>query len=385
MLYTRHTVLKRGCSVWDKEAMPEGEFKARLREALGQMAQQGLDALVIYGDNWSYADLCYLTNYFPKVRGGIGVIPRNGPVTLLLNIGSRDVPFAKTLTWVEDLRASNLLGRDGAELLKEKNLDHANVGLVDSGRGLPLPHLEELKSGLPQVHWHPCHTMFEQMRLRKSARELAVLRTAACLLQEIFQESGTIIQNGKKEYEVVAGIDRLARNKGVEDIRILAGKRRLQPPGKGLAGTIQGHWAVYLAIQYRRYWVEGGRSFNLNGNAGIESIYGKVRGILAQMTAITQPGKSLDGVEGVARRELGDSYTTAATYGLGNGIGLNPWEAPFFAEDEPREQIPVTQNTRILESDVTLALRVAVAAEDKLVLFGDSYHVTSSGAIPLSG
>ena len=75
-----------------------------------EMARRDLDALVIYGDNYSFADLCYLTNYFPKVRGGIAVVPRDGAISMLLNIGSRDVPFAKTLTWVEDVRASNQVG-----------------------------------------------------------------------------------------------------------------------------------------------------------------------------------------------------------------------------------------------------------------------------------
>ena len=107
----------------------------RVRE---EMARQNLDALVIYGDNYSFADLCYLTNYFPKVRGGIAVVPREGAISLLLNIGSRDVPFAKTLTWVEDVRASNQVGADGAKLLKEKGFEKAKVGLMDSGNGFPL-------------------------------------------------------------------------------------------------------------------------------------------------------------------------------------------------------------------------------------------------------
>ena len=103
MIFGRHSVLKRGCSTWDKQQMPEEEYQRRLESVRQQMAQQGLDALVIYGDNYNYADLCYLTNYFPKVRGGIGIIPRSGPIALLLNIGSRDVPFAKSLTWVDDV------------------------------------------------------------------------------------------------------------------------------------------------------------------------------------------------------------------------------------------------------------------------------------------
>src|SRR5436853_3969199 len=133
MIFGRHSVLKRGCSTWDPKEVPQAEFQLRLDAVRGEMARQKLDALVIYGDNYSFADLCYLTNYVPKVRGGIGVFPRDGAVALLLNIGSRDVPFAKTLTWVEDVRASNQLGRDAAELLREKSLVRGRVGLLDSG------------------------------------------------------------------------------------------------------------------------------------------------------------------------------------------------------------------------------------------------------------
>src|ERR687891_2804972 len=123
MIFGRHSVLKRGCSTWDKQQMPQEEFQSRLDAVRQEMACKNLDALVIYGDNYSCADLCYLTNYFPKVRGGIAVVPRSGLVSLLLNIGSRDVPFAKTLTWVKDVRASNRVGGDGAKLLQEKGFE----------------------------------------------------------------------------------------------------------------------------------------------------------------------------------------------------------------------------------------------------------------------
>jgi Xaa-Pro aminopeptidase len=137
MIFGRHSVLKRGCSTWDPKEVPQAEFQARLDAVRSEMARQDLDVLMIYGDNYSFADLCYLTNYFPKVRGGIAIVPRVGALSLLLNIGSRDVPFAKTLTWVEDVRASNNVGADGAKLLKERGLETSQVGLMDSGNGFP--------------------------------------------------------------------------------------------------------------------------------------------------------------------------------------------------------------------------------------------------------
>ncbi|HZD41281.1 MAG TPA: M24 family metallopeptidase, partial [Terriglobales bacterium] len=265
--------------------------------------------------------------------------------------------------------------------LKERNLADAKIGLIDTGRGLPLPQLEALRSLLPRVHWQSCDRMLQQMRLKKSGRELAVLRKGARVLQRIFQEAEAIIQTGRKECEMVAELDRLARHKGVEDVRLLVGKERLQPPGSG-PDTLQGHWAVYLSIQYGRYWVEAGRSFNLDSDPGFEQAYGKARDSLEAMSANIRPGQSLKTVDDGVRRCLGDLHATAAAYGLGNGIGLSPWEAPFLDQEEGPNTI--SSNAQTLECDMTLTLRVGIAPERNLALFGDSYHVTARGLIPLS-
>jgi Xaa-Pro aminopeptidase len=384
MIFGRHSVLKRGCSTWDKEQMPEEEYRDRLENVRQQMARQSLDALVIYGDNYSYADLCYLTNYFPKVRGGIAVIPQRGPLSLLLNIGSRDVPFAKSLTWVEDVRASGQVGRDGAEVLKEKGLAQARVGLVDSGKGFPLPELEDLKKSLPQVEWQPSHSMLQRMRLQKSGRELAALREAGRVLSEISAGVRELIEPGRKEYEVVADIDRLARNKGVEDIQILAGEKRLQPPSFKRTAEVGDHWAVYLAIQHERYWAETGRTYILSSEAKLQSAYQKAQEMVAQMAAQLRPANSVKAIEETARKQLGEFYAAASSYGLGNGIGLDQREAPFFTDDEARRAGSPSVGATELSDHMTLALRVAFETDGKLLLFGDSYEVNPDGPKPLT-
>jgi Xaa-Pro aminopeptidase len=379
MIFSRHSVLKRGCSTWDKQQMPEEEYRGRLEVVRQQMERQGLDALVIYGDNYSFADLCYLTNYFPKVRGGIAVVPRNGAISLLLNIGSRDVPFAKTLTWIEDVRASNQVGADGAKLLKEKGFEKARLGLVDSGQGFPLPQLEEMKSALPQVTWQNLHSLFQPIRLRKTSRELAAMGEAGGLLSEICQDAAAVIKPGRKEYEIVADIDRLARDKGAEDIRILAGEKRLNPPSFKQAASIGTHWAVYFAVQHERYWAEAGRTYVLSSESKLQSAYQKAREIVAQMAAQLKPGNSVKAIEETARKQLGEFYAAASNYGLGNGIGLNQWEAPFLNEDEARQVGSSAVGATELNNNMTLALRVAFETERKLILFGDSYEVTPDG------
>ncbi len=366
MIFGRHSVLKRGCSTWDPEQVPQAEFQVRLDAVRKEMARREFDALVIYGDNYSFADLCYLTNYFPKVRGGIAVVPRGGAISLLLNIGSRDVPFAKTLTWVEDVRASNQVGADGAKLLKEKGLEKATIGLMDSGLGFPLPQLEEMKGALPNVNWQACDAMIVPQRLVKTVRELDAMREAGRLLHEICKEAEKFIKPGRKEYEIVADIDRLARDKGAEDIRILAGERRLNPPSFKQSANLGNHWAVYLAVQHERYWAEAGRTFILSGDTKLQDAYGKAQELVAQMAGQLKPGGVVAAIDVTARRALGEFYATASIYGLANGIGLNQWEAPFLNENDARQVGAASVGATILNENMTLALRVTFESEGKI-------------------
>jgi Xaa-Pro aminopeptidase len=385
MIFGRHSVLKRGCSTWDPNQVPAEVFQTRLAAVRDQMARQNLDALVIYGDNYSFADLCYLTNYFPKVRGGIAMVPWKGAVSMLLNIGSRDVPFAKTLTWVEDVRASNQVGADGAKLLKEKGFEKAKIGLIDSGQGFPLPQLEEMKTALPQVNWQDCAPMLQPLRLVKTAQELAAMREAGRLLQEICAGAEGFTKSGRKEYEVVADIDRLARDKGAEDIRILAGEKRLSPPSFKQAGIIGGHWAIYLAVQHERYWAEAGRTFILSGGVKLMEAYQKAQEIVVAMAKQLKPNGAVAAVDETAQRELGEFYGAASVYGLANGIGLNQWEAPFLSESDAREVGAASVGATTLNENMTLALRVTFETEGKIILYGDSFEVTAGGAKSLLG
>ncbi len=385
MIFGRHSVLKRGCSTWDPVQMPQAEFQARLDWVRREMTQLGLDALVLYGDNYCFADLCYLTNYFPKVRGGLAVVPRTGTISLLLNIGSRDVPFAKTLTWIDDVRASSQLGADAAKLLKEQGLERARLGLVDSGQGFPLPHLEDIKRALPDATWETIDALLQPIRLKKTMRELAAMGAAGRLLKEVCQGAAGIIEPGRKEYEIIADIDRLARDNGAEDLRILAGEKRLNPPSFKQAATLGSHWTVYLAVQHERYWAEAGRTYMLTNDAKLQSAYERAQETVATMARLLKPNRATADIDDVARRELGEFYAAASQYGLANGIGLNQWEAPFLSEDDARQVGALSVGATTLDENMTLALRAAIESEGKIVLYGDSFHVTSGGAKSLMG
>ena len=188
------------------------------------------------------------------------------------------------------------------------------------------------------------------------------------------------IRAGRIEYEVIADIDRLARDKGAEDIRILAGSARLNPPSFKQAASLDGHWTIYLAVQHERYWAEAGRTFLLSDDTGVRNAYGKAQAVVGQMAETIKPGGAVAMIDEAARHALGEFYAGASVYGLGNGIGLNQWEGPFLNESDAHQIGAASLGATTLNEKMTLALRVTIEADGKIVLYGDSFEVTSSGA-----
>jgi Xaa-Pro aminopeptidase len=132
-------------------------------------------------------------------------------------------------------------------------------------------------------------------------------------------------------------------------------------------------------VQHERYWAEAGRTYILLDHETLQSTYIKAQEVVRRMAESLKPGNSVAAVDTIAREELGEFYAAAAQYGLGQGIGLNQWEAPFFSGDEALEVGAPAVEAVTLNEGMSLALRVAFQSEGKLVIHGNSYEVTSSG------
>jgi Metallopeptidase family M24 len=131
--------------------------------------------------------------------------------------------------------------------------------------------------------------------------------------------------------------------------------------------------------------VEAGQTHILAPDFKLLGAYRKAQECVAQMLAQVKPGNAVASVTECARSQLGEFYATASRYGLGNGIGLNQWEAPFLSEDEARQVGSTLPIAASLEETMTLALRVVLESEGNLVLFGDSFEVTANGSATLLG
>jgi Xaa-Pro aminopeptidase len=138
-------------------------------------------------------------------------------------------------------------------------------------------------------------------------------------------------------------------------------------------------------VQHERYWVEAGRTYLLSNDAKLQNVYVRAQAILAAMAKQLKPNGAVAAIDETARKELGEFYAAASVYGLANGIGLNQWEAPFVNQDDARQVGALSVGATTLNENMTLALRVTIETEGKIVLFGDSFQVTAGGARPLLG
>lgn len=159
----------------------------------------------------------------------------------------------------------------------------------------------------------------------------------------------------------------------------------MNPPSFKQSANVGSHWALYLAIQHERYWAEAGRTFVLAGEPKIAAAYRKAQEIMAAMANQLKPKGAMVALDETARRGLGEFYGIASMYGLANGIGLNQWEAPFLCESDAREVGAASVGASALDENMTIALRVVFESEGKLILYGDSFEVTPSGAKSLVG
>lgn len=329
---TMHSVLKHGGLFWDREAAPADACAARFRRVQQAIADSGDDAWLAFGDIERHGDLVYVTNFLPRVRSALTFVPRQGEPLLLANIGLRDVPAAKTMTWVEEVRPFGRLPKEVVSLIEEKGLSSGRVGTCGFDRSLPVAEWEAIDKGLPRVQWAARDAVMTKLRATKQDWEIAALRHAAELAHATLSSAPAALRSGRSLRQSFADIDRVARRAGAEDTRFMVsfggGHFRPIEDRTLAAGDVV---TVYLSVEVQRYWAEVSRTFVL-GSAGpaLRDLHAKAEKALAAMAAAARHGTPAGDIARAARTALGDDalYQSAAVYGLGHGIGLDSQEDP---------------------------------------------------------
>jgi Xaa-Pro aminopeptidase len=366
--------------MWDRARLLEQEFRQRLGLVRDGMRQQGLGLLLVYGDSRRYGDLAFVSHFIPKNRGALAIIPLDGEPALVVQEPSRNNPFSKTLTWIDEVHSVGQFAQGLSEAVKARALKPKNVGLVAVKEQLNIRECNALVKVLDGARISDCSDLLSSLRVIKSPAEIALLQESSEILSEALSLFENEVKPGQKEYEIMALLDREARRRGAEDFRFLIA--RSSQPEIGLrpasSSTVEKGEALLISVaaSHQRCWAELGRTFCLGSPPQqLFKSHGLAKNMFQKLAESIKAGASA-AAAGAWLKEVPfpGVRESLQAYGLGNGIGLEMIELPYLGADG---SVPI-------QSGMVLTLRVCMTGKDSgCALIAQPYQVTESGLEPL--
>ncbi len=250
--------------------IPREEFVSRIARVQEHLEARGLDALMVYGDEYRKENLRYVSNFWPIFERSACFIPRSGEP--LLAVAPEGEKYAREMTPWADVR--NL--KEFACVTVPEEIDYplavfaslrevlgdtlrggrrlGLVGLAD----LPHPLYERVAKAAPGLEIVPCDDLLLDMRLIKSPAEIACWQEAgrqACAGYAALLEAAV---PGNTETFAAGAAEGAARQAGAEAINFTivgSGKRAETIIGRATEKVIQDGDMVMaaIAVQYQGY------------------------------------------------------------------------------------------------------------------------------------
>jgi Xaa-Pro aminopeptidase len=365
-MLTTHPSIMLGSYLWDEDRLPRDEFDIRLAPLRDAMASNDWAAMLLYGDAREHQALAYFTNFIPRMRWALALIPAQGEPLLLASMSSRDMPAMHAMTWVPDVKSgwewkwfdefcaklpAGTLATIGFDLMTP--VLFGQVEKTIAGRFV-MADADRVAADARSVH---------------RPREIALIRAASVLASAAAKKiaerwrAGDDVENG-----VLSG-ERVARDMAAQDVRTLVsrdGGRTLEPYGAHFDDRPKSLLA-YIAVKYMGYWAESFVSLLDVPNQAAQRARAGLDVLLAGLkpdASVPDLAKSVEAAAGSQHPALGGSR--------GHRIGLSPHEG---------EDLHADSAGRIAVQTV-YALRVgALAAGNDCAVASAMAWISRSGAV----
>jgi Xaa-Pro aminopeptidase len=363
-------VLKRGYTAWDRALLPIDEFTERVAAVKSEMQRAGLAAVLVWGGGLAMStretgDYPYVTG---ATGGGIIVITPDGDPSIVTAGGGREIPFQRTLTWIEDLTPGGGFVVGGApvrKVLEARHVTGGTLGTVGAG-GLPRSVYAQIEQTFDGYQLQPFDQVFRALRDRKRPREVLAIRTALRIATDAVAAAQQSFAAGASNARALVEAERSARMHRARDFRALANiETDGLAPYEGLSDERRLPLALWVAVEYNGYWADTTLMWPLP-DSGAET----TRAIDAMVSAV-RPGAAVRAVAQAGLSVLSEaSAQNALMYGLGNGLGL-------ALRDQPA--ISPTSDAVLVDRQV-LSLRIAGLEAGKVALASAIVQITPDGA-----
>jgi Xaa-Pro aminopeptidase len=354
-----------GSYVWAQDRLPPDEFTLRLDALRAAMERNGWAATLVYGDVREHAALAYLSNFIPRVRWGMALLPRRGDPRLVCAMSTRDLPAMRTLTWIVDVQSG--MGPEWAKAFDpwfERLRGERAVNIGTLGFDVMAPVLlQSVRASLgDRCVLQRADDLCPVPPARKRPRELTMMR-ASCTIIEAAARTFAASWRSNREPETAAlDAERTARSLAAQDVRTLVsldGGRTLAPY-QGRFEKMPGPLVGYIAVKLTGYWADMFVTANDAPCKATQHAEAAVDALIARM----RPGVRTAELHATAVGALAPLLLHPALGGsVGHGLGLSLHERPEFratAEDAVTENAVYTLQVGVADADSGNVLLSAV-------------------------
>lgn len=250
--------------------IPPEEFQQRVARLQEAMAARGLDALMVYGDEYRKENLRYVSNFWPIFERAACFIPASG--TPILAVAPEGEKYAREMTVWDDVRNIREFAcvtvpeeidyplaefSSLQEILGEVLGDGRRLGLVGHW-DLPAPLLQRVQGAIPGLEVIPADELVCDLRLIKSPAEIACLREAGRQACAGWRALMAHCLPGNPEYVAAGAAEGAARMAGAEAVNFMimgSGARTGTIIGRASDKVIEEGDMIMaaLAVQYQGY------------------------------------------------------------------------------------------------------------------------------------
>lgn len=289
-MHTVHPSIIIGSYTWDQDRLPRDEFQLRSDELNRAMDRNGWRAMFIYGDAREHSAIAYYTNFIPRLRWAIALIPREGESRLLVSMSSRDLPAMKLMTWIPDVLSGwEWESAFDTWLVRLKGDGPIDVGTVgfDIIQARLFRSVE--RSNGDRLRLHTADGLGSTDRPMRP-RELSIMREACAVVRSAARAMVQAWRGGAGAESAALAGERAARAMAAMDVRTLVsldGGRTLVP-FRGEFAARTDSLVAYIAVKVTGYWAE----IFVTDTTRTDNLLSAVRTAVASLTSELRPGAS---------------------------------------------------------------------------------------------
>jgi len=347
--------------------------EGRYRTVRQEMAEKGLDALVARGSSAVRGDgaaFRYLTD-FPNINIPLVLIffrdEKQPPVML---VESRfQAMRAKKFSWAPDIRLSNRFLESLVEVLREKDLGRATVG-VDGLDRLPYLWVERIEESFPQMKVAEFGPELKKLRATVDGDETKLVRKSAALVDQAFTEGIKRIKPGKTEWEIMAYIDFLLKSQGVEkSFNIISQGPKVDAyPASSRKLPKKGMIFVEITANYGGYWTQLARAVSLGKpDKDLVKLHEVSVGAIKRALKTLKPGY-----------KVAHPMSEMEAYVRGAGLDCTPVYGHIVGIDMVEDRPTPKNETDIVPGMIFIVHPWPLLGESSL-LWGETYLTTANG------